>query len=455
MTRRRALMASGELPAVMYDDDAEVRHDHHVFQQALCHRPDNMFQRLARLFARIPETDVGPGSQYLCGLIGQPYTGARATVYALATHFNIPILDMTVVTGPTLQSLTIREIIQHITDTPPRCVILIDMAEERMQKVIRRMSTTAMDIRSHRVVFCLTMDEMQLPTDVHREHFPGTIDDKIAMLMYRIPMEFVDPDRLRAIAASMHDYAVFEPKIWDLIRKDSADVFFSTLQFQVMRRARFVEDTALDDFPSFETQWRRSLCRELQQALVPSPDSTSLDIHRVLPAGVSSVDAIKCFQTALPANLVHPYALTVSTESSDSTCGSILITQETVRIIVNIHCNVDPGILVDVCRELRSGHRTMVRELALTKSEMTKELGRTKMEMADQLGSLRSELSSLSDLIRSGKRPFVVPADETQCTKKSCTNQITEQFQSGRLKKQCSACNSQSNRSRRRLVSAQ
>jgi len=64
-------------------------------------------------------------------------------------------------------------------------------------------------------------------------------------------------------------------------------------------------------------------------------------------------------QIAIPKNIQNPYAITVQSSAVDDQCGTIAITQPMSHTLINIDCLIDPGILVDVCRELRTGHRAV------------------------------------------------------------------------------------------------
>jgi hypothetical protein len=283
----------------------------------------------------------------------------------------------------------------------------------------------------------LTGDDANLPTGIPREYFPGTTEDKISMLLYIVPSEFVDPVRLHTIAEKLVDYTVFEPKIARLVNtKGSIDDYYSSLHYQVVKRNSGYVDEPLDDFPSFEVPWRKSMSVSLEKSLVPSPDMTSSGIHRVFPIGVNKQDALQCFQSALPPDLVSPYVLTVESQANEDKCGSIAITQETAHMIIHMNCRVDPGIMTEVCRELRIGHRSVVREMT-----------RTKLDTDAKLASLHDEMCIIKELLQADRKR---PRDDMQvpvqlCSKKACLNQVTERFVSGFLKKQCLRCNKQSN----------
>jgi hypothetical protein len=367
------------------------------------------------------------------------YAGARETVMAVAGHQGIPVLDMTQMSAKALEVVPIRDLVKFILETPPRCAILVSLDNKndnetclQMQKVVTRLSKQQLDIRFRRVVFCVTTSADRLPTGVQSAVFPGTTDDKVQMLLYRMPPAFVSDEhivaRLRPIAEAMVDYSVFQPRIWcHVVTGGTVEDFLSTLTFQVHRRSDVDLDTTLDTFPSFEAGWRRSFSADLQNKLKPMPDTTCRGIHRVLPAGVSQQDAIKSIQTALPLDLTDAYALTVASTATDDQCGSIYITQRTHHVMVNIQCTVDPGIMSQVCSELRTGHRLIAQELSQTNARLTSlETG------------FKTEIEILKELIVGEKRPQEL--DSRQCTKKSCINLVDDRFANGRWKKQCPDC---------------
>ena len=255
--------------------------------------------------------------------------------------------------------------------------------------------------------------------------------------MYRVPAAFADASRLRPVAATMPDYAVFEPRIWRQVMTCSTiDEFIATLTFQVHRRPSVDLEKTLDAFPSFEAPWRRAFSSELKKKLRPSPDTTCQGLHRVLPAGVSHDDALKCIQTALPDDLTDPYALTVASEALDDQCGAIIVTQRTHHVVVNVQCTIDPGILTAVCRELRTGHRQITQELSKMQEQSR--------QMQDRFDLLQATVQSLKELVIAGgiKRPHEPNAlDEPgRCNKRRCNNLVIERFANGKRKKQCPSC---------------
>jgi hypothetical protein len=304
-----------------------------------------------------------------------------------------------------------------------------------MAKVLLWLCKQQLSLRFRRMIFCLSPDVDQIRTlPIHMDHFPGSVDDRIQMLLYRVPEEFTcDAARLRPIAYAMIDYAVFQPRIWKFVTttpEATIDEFFSSFLFQVHRRMSVVVDmTALDNFPSFEASWRRSFSGDLYGALVPTPDATCTGLHRVVPAGVSRSDAVKCIQTALPSDLRNPYALTVASEAVDDRCGTIVITQRTQQLVVNIQCTMDPTILSRVCRELRTGHRLIAQEMIETKSVMTA-----------NMSELKCEIAQLKELIVSGVVATGSSGNSDRCSKRTCHNVVSDRFGNGQRKKQCTAC---------------
>jgi hypothetical protein len=216
MTTFRSLIQSGDLPKVT-TELGEQRIDE--FQRALMHDSDNKFRKIAGLFSKEMEIDIVHGINCMHGLVCGVYAGGRATVYAVARIHQVSILDLTKMTPRALESLTIQQIVEYILESPPRCAILVYLSSGngRMYKVMKRLAMKEVKSTHRRVVFCLTGDDANLPTGIPREYFPGTTEDKISMLLYIVPSEFVDPVRLHTIAEKLVDYTVFEPKIVRLI----------------------------------------------------------------------------------------------------------------------------------------------------------------------------------------------------------------------------------------------
>jgi hypothetical protein len=448
MATIRGLVQSRDLPQVVQSEDQGEKKEAE-FIRALAHGSDNTFRKINGLFNKDSETKIVKGVHMMCGLVGDAYAGARATVLAVALFQNVPILDMTSITQRALDSLTIQQIVEHILNTPSRTAILMSVTvdEPRMHKVLKRIAAKELHY-DRRIVFCMTSDEASLDTvcpGIPRLHFPGTIDDKIAMLLYRVPSKFADPGRLRVVAEKLRDYAVFEPKIQRLLNTEGTpDEYSSSLHYQVVRRNGVVSDKTLDDFPSFEVSWRRSLPAKLQNSLVPSPAMTSSAIHRVFPVGVSAIEAFHCFQSVLPADLKTPYIMTVESQASEDACGTIAIVQETQHTVVHINLNVDPGNLNEVCQELKVGYRSVVKELSHAKSEITAKLE----EMDKKMASLHEDIGVLKDLVKAGagarKRTHVgdMELEKPICKKRTCMNPVTKRKVNGAFNSQCSSCNS-------------
>jgi hypothetical protein len=424
MTSIRALVARGDLPSIQ---NHQGQCDS-IFERALCHGVNTKFRAICALFTRDTPTDMGPGEHYLYGMVGSTYAGAHETIMAIARHQGIAVMDLTGITARVLEALTIRDIVQFIMDTPPRCAILLSMESTRMMKVVKRMAKQQVDLRFRRVVFCLASSTERLPDGVESMIFPGSTDDKIQMLLCKVPVLFTaDSDRLRPIAKVMTDYSVFEPRIWCHVETSgNIQNFLSTFMFQVNRCTTIDVEHTLDIFPSFESGWRRSFAMDLQKQLIPAPDATCRALHSVLPAGVSPQDAIKCIQTAIPNDLTDPYALPVASSAVDDRCGSICITQPTHHVVVHVKCVIDPAILSEVCRELRIGHR-----------QLTQELVKNKHEMIDGFSSLRFEIEKLKEWIE--KKQYSSTSNRT-CSKRTCCNVVDDTFGSGKTKRQCRKC---------------
>jgi hypothetical protein len=451
MSTIRSLIQDGDLPKLI-ESDEEGKHKYTEFQDAVMYGENNLFRQVGDLLSREPpETDIAKGIHMMYGLVGETYSGASETVYAVALQHDAAMLDMTKITSRALQSLKIQQLVDYIMATPSRCVILVKIIsdKDRMHKVMKRIAAKETSTRHRRIVFCMASDEANLYTvypSMRRLHFPGTVDDRIAMLLYRVPSTFADPERLRVVAEKLRDYAVFEPKIKRLLNTEGTpDEYVSSLHYQVVRRNGTAKDEVLDDFPSFEVSWRRCLSENLQNSLVPSPDMTSSAIHRVLPVGVSGVEALRCFQSALPADLKTPYVMTVESQASSDKCGSIAIVQETQHTVIHINLSVDPAVMSEVCRELRLGYRSVVTELSEAKAEITAKLE----HMDKKFASLHDDIGALKELVKAGsgdkkKRAHVeeMGLEEPICKKRSCRNPVTQRFVSGAFKKQCASCNS-------------
>lgn len=438
------MLQNGGLPKIINSDPQVVDHNDAALKRALFHSSDNVFRKISDIFyGEHQETEIVKGARKMYGLIGDMYSGASEIVHAVSMQQNVAVLDMTKITKQALNGLTIQQIVDYILDTPKPSAILMNLSSDelRMTKVLKRIAAKEISSHSRLFVFCMTRDESNLhavhPT-LPRIHFPGTVDDRIAMLLYQVPSKFADTENLRFVAKSLRDYKVFHPNIKRLMSTECTLVeYCRNLHYQIVKRNGDIVDEPLDEYPSFEVPWRQSFSEQLRRSLVPSPETTSLEIHRVLPVGVCASEALQCFQSALPSNLKSPYVMMADSHAVNDKCGSIAIVQEAQHFVININCNVDPGVMPEVLNELRLGYRSVVKELSQTNAKL-EEMNR----------KFAAGMDVLKDLVKAGSgdrkrtRKDDTKLTNTICKKKTCMNPVTERFVNGDFKKQCSSCNS-------------
>ena len=145
--------------------------------------------------------------------------------------------------------------------------------------------------------------------------------------------------------------------------------------------------------------------------------------------------------------------------ASDDKCGSIGLTQREQHVVININCNVDPGVMIEVCRELRVGYRSVANEMLRNKTEigakleemenkLTAKLEENNAKLEEMASLHREEITALKDLVRAGagdrkrKRDENMQLENPICKKRHCMKPLTERFAKGDLKKQCSSCRS-------------
>jgi hypothetical protein len=440
------------LPTVVseYAEDSRL---HGLFQRAYSLDEHTLLRRIAERFVRQPDTDIGMGAHYIVHLMGSAYTGGTRAVQMVTRHHNIPLLDLSLLTEHHLNQFTIRDLLKYLLDTtPPRCAILVDLTRDGggiLRKVMKRLATTQMDIRYRRVFFCLVA-ESGFPSDVSATmFFPGSAADKSGMVLYRLPpnltcLDGIETTGLLPLVQKMKDYTLFEPTIWQHVQTEGTlDVFLSTSLYQVARRDMFENDTTIqDDFPAFEVPWRRSMSRVLQDSLDPPPEMTCNSLHRVIPIGVSSDDALRSIQAAMPTTK-DPYSLTLVTEAVDDVCGSFAVSQPLRNTVVHITCVVDPAALVKVGQELRTGYRAVVNELVSSKKIINELMSRTK-DMQENMSQMKEDLSRLlkRDDAHHQVQPLIEAEKRLVCRKKRC-----KRLTSG-TSRQCDQCLSSANMSR-------
>jgi hypothetical protein len=423
---------------------------------------DNLFSRISDLFIREPESNHGAGIHYIIDLFESSGGNDGARVVAIVCeNLDIPVMDLR-----NQSSAPIRDIVKRILEASPhRCVILLDTRDnELIQKVRARIASKHCDLRYRRIICCLVDQDVPpappSPT-TNQLYVPGSINDKMTMLLYHLPehirTQSTSIENFRPVAEAMNDYALFEYRVWCNVRRDGtlAD-FVSTAMYQLARRVR--TDPCIDDtYPKFEVAWRRSLATQLHRSLPITPSALCPSIHRVIPIGVSSLDAMKAMQLAIPKNIENPYAITVNSSAVDDQCGTIAITQPMNYTVVHINCMLDPGLLVEVCRELRTGHREVVQEFQSMKKQhdetnkrLLEQLVTMRMESNQQLVTMRRETSlQLVNFRKEITNQFtkltstpenIVDEPHSRCSKKWCPNLVTGRFGSGTLKKQCADC---------------
>jgi hypothetical protein len=283
----------------------------------------------------------------------------------------------------------------------------------------------------------------------NRFYVPGSIDDKMTMLLYYIPAcireQAVAPsfDDFRPLADAMVDYVLFEPRVWrDVCLDGTLEEFLSTAMYQIVCRVRKDPDLG-DAYPAFEWDWRRSLATRLNHTLQTPPMALCPNIHRVIPIGVSSRDAMQAMQIAIPKDIKNPYAITVKTSAVDDRCGTIAITQPMRYTIVHINCVLDPDILVDVCRELRSGYRAVVSEVHALKNKHDE----TKTQLCAVQGQLAVIQTEMRMLVKTLMNTNVkdqgldtTGPEPSRCSRTGCSHIVTKRFRSGKRQKQCVSC---------------
>jgi hypothetical protein len=296
----------------------------------------------------------------------------------------------------------------------------------------------------------------------------------MAMLLCHIPeairTQSTSLNDFSPLAEAMSDYALFLPRVWQHVCiKGTLAEFLSTALYQIVRRVQTDAGVDKGHYPTFELAWRGSLATRLANVLPTPPTALCPSIHRVIPIGVSSMDAMKAMEVAIPKDIQDPYTITVKSSAVDDQCGSIAITQPTHHTIVNINCTLDPGILIDVCRELRLGHRAVIHEvnsmkrkhdetntqlvetnkqLANMRVENEQQLTNTRVENNQKLNTIQKEMATIvKKLMIGGHIDQVIDIEEGDdepviCSRKRCENIITKRFKSGKRQKQCVTCQS-------------
>ena len=389
-----------------------------------------LFSRISDLFVREPDTDAGLGMHYIVDLVTTSGNSGSQLVSIVCENHDIPIFF------EGREVLPIRDIVTRILDhLPPRCAIVLDIRDnELLQKVRNRIANTHCDLKYRRVVFCLVDRVMPSGSSAETIHVPGSVDDKMAMLLYHVPGHIQNQvESLRPLAEAMDDYDIFNKNVWRNIRLDGTlDEFLSTAMYQIVRRV-CIDPGIGDDYPSFEQGWRSVMATRLKDTLLVPPDALCPSIHRVIPIGCSPLDAMQAMEMAVPKNVQNPYVITVKSSAVDDRCGAIVISQPMQYTVVNVNCMIDPGLLVDVCRELRTGYKDVVREVHSMRKElsnMTSIHEETKMQLIASMTALATTLTSRED---TGKGPM-------KCSKHGCINVVTKRFRSGKSHRQCTAC---------------
>ena len=404
-------------------------------------KTDRLFSRLYDLFVRDPDTNTGLGTHYLVDVVGANTGGNCGGTHLLSVfceNHDIPMLLEGETTEP------IRDIVKRILqDSPPRCAIVMDTRDnELLQKVRTRIARTHCDLRYRRVIFCLTNQDMPSGSSCTSLCVPGSIDDKMTLLLYHIPTSIqtqaTSLDRFRSLAEFMTDYALFHPRVWRNVRVDGTlEEFLSSAHYQIVRRV--CTDAGVGDaYPAFEMDWRTTMATRLKHTLATPPEALCPSIHRVIPIGVLPQDAMQAMAVAIPTDLQNPYAITVQSSAVDDQCGSIAISQPMQHTIVHVHCSLDSGLLVDVCRELRAGHKAVVSEV----HSMRMQHEQTSSELKKELATIRNDMKTLVGHLSNNNTADGGPTGGGAkiCSKHTCSRVVTKRFRSGKLHRQCNEC---------------
>jgi hypothetical protein len=269
----------------------------------------------------------------------------------------------------------------------------------------------------------------------------------MVMLLYHVPEHIQKQaeslECFRPLAEAMLDYDIFNTFIWRNVCVDGTlDEFLSTAMYQIVRRVR-IDPGAGDEYPSFERGWRSVMATRLNNHLVTRPDAMCPSIHRVIPVGVLPGDAMQAMEFAIPKNIQNPYAITVQSSAVDDKCGQIAISQPMQYTVVNVHCEINPSLLVDVCRELREGHRKVVSEVQCVRQEIIlarNEVCSVKSDMNSQLAHMQEQLSTMATLFTQTISTQNASVTTGQCAKNGCQRIVTKRFRSGKLHRQCTRC---------------
>jgi hypothetical protein len=409
----------------------------------------NLFSRISNLFIREPESDHGTGVHYIIDMFGPSggNDGARV-IMTVCENLDIPVVDLR-----NQYVAPIRDIVNQILETsPPRCAVILDTRDnELFQKVRARIAAKHCDLRYRRIICCLVDQEVPLapstPT-ANQIYVPGSIDDKMTMLLYHIPGQIhtlsTSIEDFRPLAEMMTDYGLFEPRVWrEVDVSGTMAKFLSTAMYQIARRVKN-NPCIGDTYPSFEVGWRRTLAMQLNSSLPTAPIALCPSIHRVIPIGVSPSDALKAMQVAIPKDLPDPYVVTVQSSAVNDRCGSIAIAQPMNYTVVHISCMLDPVILVEVCRELRIGHKAMVAEVQEIRQDMTTQLNTMRRETSTMRLETNQKLTIMTKLVtklmKQDSKSDPYDDNSIACAKRGCINVVKGRFSSGKRRRQCEGC---------------
>lgn len=411
---------------------------------------ENIFRRVSGLFAREPDSPHGLGEYYIVDIVG---TGGGQLVSDVCENHDIPVIDL----RARRKTRNLRETVDSILEnSPARCAFILETREDSfMQQIRSRIMHKYCDLRYKRVVFCLVAPDESYQSSPRCLHVPGSIADRMTLLLYHIPGEILrqapSPEYFRPLAEAMVDYSLFWPRIWRQIRLDAThSECLSTALYQVVRRVRADDPGIEGEYPSSEMEWRSLLARRLQETLPSTPDALCPTIHRVIPIGVSASDAIQAMTVAIPKDLQDPYAITLRSSAVENRCGTIAITQPQCYTVIHVHCLVDPGLLADVCRDLRTAHQDVVsglHSLRRDNAQLRGELSSVQHTLSDVHGTLSEMREQHLLLVSLVARATGTPGDQAEgntvhnvCSRKKCPRIVTKRFRSGKAPQQCSNC---------------
>ena len=476
----KMLIASGDLPEIVFYDNTDRQHHDIVRQEKWYHYHTVAMHTLRGKFAWQDMNERSKVKESMFALVGPPASGRSFSALEFVWRWEHAVLDMRGITKRAFFELKTKDIVDYILATPPMLIILIDADKNsgEMRPMLHELAKQNTRMH-HRLILLKTEDPTHLPVQ-GCICYPGSVQDKVKVACWQAPPHLVEKnsiadkrrevfmDMVKPIVEKMRDFTVYvtHKEEFEEMRKNpklTAEEFTQKLAWLsaiTQKRQDKAQDS--DDYPTFEASWRNKLPEALSTMLSPPPITTSSSTHKAIPMGTASGDAFTSVCQAIRENDVKPpYAVSLHKAASADKSGMIEIVQPHQRNIVHITVNINvdgTSMVQEQFKEVRQAMVMGAKEMQALK-ESNEELRGNIQTLEKSNTALRDNIQTINNkldvLISSGSdsrkrkkcetnktenQEKEVEEEQPICSKPKCNKHVQERFANGNYKSQCQGC---------------